>query len=321
MISVIVPVYNVKDYLAECLDNIINQSYTDWEAILVDDGSTDHSGEICESYTKKDNRFRVIHQENQGLSAARNTGLAHMHGDYLTFLDSDDYLLPFALEHMLSLAKKHEADMVVCPFLRLEEDNRIYPYKNHSPINGTEVFVGNDKMASYIGMNKQTNTVCGKLYARELFQSIRFPVGKITEDVFVTYQIIHEAKRIVINEEPQYVYRNRAGSIMTRVYSIQRYDILESRTLEATFISQYYPELHNKIHSKLCNAAVVLAIRTAWGNFSDPVADRKLVDVLRKNLKFYLKSKHNRKRKIIAILAACNLKLARCLVRLFQPTV
>lgn len=315
MISVIIPVYNVKEYLCECVDSIINQTYTDLEIILVDDGSTDGCDSICDDYARKDHRIQVIHQENQGLSAARNTGMAHMHGDYLTFVDSDDYLMPSTLEFMLSLAETHAADMIVCPFWRLEEDGQISPYKSHAPIYGTEIFEGFDKMASYIKMHKQNNTVCGKLYASELFQEIRFPVGKLTEDVFVSHQIIHIAKRIVINETPQYVYRNRAGSIMTATASIKNYDSLEARSVEAAFICKHYPDLSSYALARLCNTAVGLTIRTAKAGFSYPQGDKLIKAALRKNLKFYLESKRARKRKIIAVLGACNLTLTRFMIR------
>lgn len=320
MISVIIPVYNVKDFLCECVDSIINQSYTDLEIILVDDGSTDGCSEICDSYAEKDNRIKVIHQKNQGLSAARNTGLEHMRGDYLTFVDSDDYLMPSAVERMYTLAKSYEADMVACPFFQLMDDGSFIPFATHARINGTEVFEGADKMASYIRLNKQTNAVWGKLYAKELFQELRFPVGKIVEDVFVTYQVIHNSKRLVIDKDLQYVYRIRSGSIMTSPSSIKKYDVLEGRSLEANFISEYYPELARFAISRLCNEAVLLVFRTATDNFSYPEGDKYLRSILRKNLKVYLKSKHVRKRKIVAVLTVCNIKLARNFIRLFRKT-
>lgn len=320
MISVIIPVYNVKEFLNECVDSIINQTYTDLEIILIDDGSTDGCGEICDNYAQKDKRIRVIHQKNQGLSAARNTGLEHMQGDYLTFLDSDDYLMPSTLEHMLSLAKKHEADMVACPFWRLEEDGSLFPLDNHKPINGTEVFEGADKIASYIRMHKLSNMVCGILYAKEIFQELRFPLGKYAEDVFVSYQATHAAHRLVIEETPQYVYRNRSGSIMVSPSSIKKYDVLEGRSLEAAFISQHYPDLSRFAVSMLCTEAVLLVFRTATDHFSYPKGDKYLKSILRKNLKVYLKSKQARKRKIIAVLASCNLTLTRSFIRLFRKT-
>lgn len=320
MISVIVPVYNVESYLEECFESLINQTYKDLEIIAVDDGSTDNSSKICEAYAKKDSRVRIITQKNQGLSAARNTGLEHMQGDYLIFIDSDDYLMPSSLEYMLSLSETHKSDMVVCPFWRLENDGSIFPFNNHRPINGTEIFEGPDKMDSYVRMFKQTNSVCGKLYAKELFQEIRFPVGKIAEDVFVCYRVIHAAKRLVIDEKPQYVYRNRTGSIMVSPASSKTYDVLEGRSLEADFVAQHYPELGRFAISRLCNEAVLLVFRTATNNFSYPKGDKFLKDILRKNLKVYLKSKHVRKRKIIAILTVINLKMTRSLIRLFRLT-
>lgn len=318
MISVIVPVYNVKEFLNECVDSIINQTYKDLEIILVDDGSTDGCGEICDDYANKDKRIKVVHQKNQGLSAARNTGMEHMNGDYLTFVDSDDYLMPSALEHMLSLAKVHESDMVVCPFLQLEEDGSLMPCITQSALNGTEVFDGAGKMSSYIKMKKYTNSAWGKLYAKELFRELRFPVGKIAEDVYVCYQVVHAAKRLVVDEAPQYVYRIRSGSITTSSSSIKKYDVLEGRLLETEFISSHYPELHRYAASRLCGEATLLVFRTGKDSFRYPQGDKLLKSILRKNLKIFLKSRHPLKRKVIAFMAACNLTMTRCFIRYFQ---
>lgn len=318
MISVIIPVYNVKDYLHECVESIFAQTYTDLEIILVDDGSTDGSSELCEDFAKKDARVHVIHQKNQGPSAARNAGLEAMHGDYVAFLDSDDYWLPTAMDHMLSLSQKYSADYVVCPCLRLEPDKSLHPYNNHARANGTEVFDGNARMESYISLRKQTNAVWGKLYTRRLFNEIRFAPGKIMEDVFISYQLIHAASRVVIDETPQYVYRNRANSLMTSAVSIRNYDVIEGRQLEADFVSQHYPELSGHVQARLCSAAVELSIITARGKFSNAEKDRILQAVLRRNLRPYLKHYRNRKRKVIAILDAVSLRMGRIFIRFFS---
>lgn len=120
MVSVIVPVFNVKPYLAECLDSIIHQTYTDLQIILIDDGSTDGSGAVCDAYAAKDARIRVVHQENRGLSAARNRGIELATGEYLNFVDSDDYLLPDCIETLLKLCIEHDADMSICTYLDLK---------------------------------------------------------------------------------------------------------------------------------------------------------------------------------------------------------
>lgn len=318
MISVIIPVYNVEKYLAPCLDSVINQTYTDWEAVLVDDGSTDASPAICEEYAGKDGRFRLIRQENGGLSAARNTGIAACKGDYITFLDSDDALVSTALEQLLRLCTGYNADLAVCPMLRLEEDGSLAPYKNHAPICGTEIFIGEGKMASYIRLNKQTNTACGKLYARELFDEIRFPDGKTSEDVFTAYQVIHAARRVVIHEAPLYIYRNRPGSIMTRRITGRDFDVIEGRMLEAAFIRAHYPELADCMPVKICSAAVTLMIRTAVDRYSDPEKDALLRRCLRENLKPFLRSGQSSTRKLWAIMSACSLGLARFCVRAYR---
>jgi len=321
MISVIIPVYNVEEYLRECVDSVLAQTYTDWEAILVDDGSTDSSGAICDEYAAKDERIRVIHQANQGLSGARNTALDAMKGDYVTFLDSDDYILPGALEHLLNLCLENNAEMSVCQVLRLESDGTLKLQAGLAPISGTEVLDGVEKMRSYIPLNKQTNSVCGKLYHRELFCDIRFPLGKTSEDVFVSYQVIHAAKRMAMNKNPQYVYRNRPGSIMTRCITLKDFDVLEGRVLEQEFFAKHYPMLLKYTRTKTCAAALTLIFRTAADHFSDPKIDKMLKETVRKYLPDFLRSKHKRSRKLWAILSVCSLRLTRVCVRLYRKRV
>ena len=318
MISVIIPVYNVEKYLAECLDSVLAQTYSDWEAILVDDGSTDSSPAICAEYARLDPRIRMVRQENQGLSGARNTGIEISTGDHITFLDSDDALVPGALELLATLSAENDADMAVCPMLRLEEDGSMAPYKNHAPIHGTEIYTGDDKMASYLRLNKQTNTACGKLYARRLFDEIRFPAGKISEDVFTGYRVIHAAQRIVIHETPLYIYRNRPGSIMTRRITSRDFDVIEGRVQEQEFIQTHYPDLAPLMPVKICSAAVTLVIRTAADRFSDPEKDALLRRAVRENLKPFLKSRQGSTRKFWAVLSACSLGAARLGVRAYR---
>lgn len=187
MVSVIVPVYNVKPYLEECLDSILQQSYTQMEIILIDDGSTDGSGAICDSYLQKDNRFQVIHQQNQGLSAARNRGIECAAGDYLCFVDSDDYLYPNSIEILLRLCVENEADMSICTFDLLTNETKhcLQAAERISP--SVEVFCGNQKMEAYLRQKKINTAAWGKMYAAKLFRELRFPVGKLYEDVYILH--------------------------------------------------------------------------------------------------------------------------------------
>ncbi len=205
-VSVIVPVYNVERYIRNCLDSLLNQSFRNWEAILVDDGSPDRSGDICEEYAARDFRFKVVHKENGGLSSARNAGLPLASGDYIFFLDSDDFLHPETLDKLVTIAINTDADIVQCCFIRGSEvtfspidiGGKISIYDNHT------IFTS---FAAKI-------ITCGKLYRRYVIGEIRFPEGLINEDDFTTWKFYYRAKRIVITTSPFYYYTVNPGSIM-----------------------------------------------------------------------------------------------------------
>ncbi len=205
MISVIVPIYNVEKYLHRCLDSLINQTYKDVEFILVDDGSTDSSGEIADSYKDKDPRFKVFHTENHGLSAARNRGIDHSKGEWLMFVDSDDRVSPSFCETPMNVALEYNADLVVFWLHRVKngkitkEDTSTFP-KGVVPFGKAIHFDG------IVAWNK--------LYKKELFSNVRFPEGQVYEDVATTYKLLRQAVKIVqIPDRLYYYYVNRKNSI------------------------------------------------------------------------------------------------------------
>ncbi|MCI5610578.1 MAG: glycosyltransferase [Roseburia sp.] len=214
MISVIVPIYNVERYLQQCIDSILNQTYRDLEIILVDDGSSDNCGMICDNYKKNDSRIRVIHKLNGGLSDARNTGLATASGEYVCFIDSDDYINPHMFEIMIS--KGNEADIIICNKKDLYKE-RINAF---TIIDSTEIEImkGIDAFKHFLLEDKEGYVVAwNKLYRRNIFieNNIRYPVGKIHEDCFTTYKTFLAANKVVYIDMPLYVYRHREGSIMS----------------------------------------------------------------------------------------------------------
>jgi glycosyltransferase involved in cell wall biosynthesis len=215
LITVIVPVYNVEKYVLKCLQSIQNQTFQNFEAIIVDDGSTDGSGAICDQFVQTDSRFVVIHQANQGLSAARNTGLDAAKGEFLMFVDSDDFIHPQMMEILYQCCVEHNAEIAICKYSYIEEGEKA----DIQPIDRTAyhatVVSGRESCARIY-----TETVCetviswNKLYRRDSFETMRFPVGKIHEDEFVTYQILYEAERVAYVEAVLYYYLQRSGSIM-----------------------------------------------------------------------------------------------------------
>ena len=238
-ISVIVPVYNVSNYIHKCVDSIINQKYENLEIILVDDGSTDDSGNICEEYAKKDVRIKVIHKKNGGLSDARNVGIDNATGSYIGFVDSDDWIDENMYITLYQNMKKENADISCC--------NRYFIYTNTRTSYGTDKFyeVMNSQRAiqlmctfGYLGVSAYT-----KLYKKKLFEDIRYPKGKVNEDIYTTYKLLDKATRIVYDATPLYYYRQRKGSI-TNSKKININAMEASKEL-LDFVEKKYPDITN----------------------------------------------------------------------------
>lgn len=222
LITVIVPVYNVESYLNHCMETIINQTYKNLEIILIDDGSTDLSGSICDTIASLDERIVVLHKKNGGLSDARNVALDLAKGEYITFVDSDDYLPLDSIEYLYNLIKKYNADisvgsMFLTPELNLNitiEETKVNQFDHKSSVR--EMLYG----------SLYTASASGKLYNASLFEGIRYPVGKVNEDLFTTYRLLDRAKLTVSSDKLVYYYYHRPGSIMNSVFSERRLDVL-----------------------------------------------------------------------------------------------
>lgn len=227
LVSVIVPVYKVEEYLKECVDSIINQTYKNIEIILIDDGSPDNCGKICDEYVKKDSRIKVIHKENGGLSSARNAGLDVAKGEYIAFVDSDDWLMPTYVYDMLKIAMKYNKEIVQCGHAKNVDD--LYLKKELSKDKELSFFEKNEAIYNLNVKNHgEYIVVWNKLYRKELFENIRFPVNRINEDTFVTYKLFWNCKgEIAFTRKKLYYYRQREGSIMNNKFNIRRYDALD----------------------------------------------------------------------------------------------
>lgn len=221
MISIIVPVYNVESYLKECLESIRQQTFTDIEVILVNDGSTDGSREICERYCEKDIRFRLINQENQGQSVARNRGVKESVGQFIMFVDSDDVINTNVLEVLLPYMKT-DVDIVECRMTRKKEEF----FLNKT---STIVFEGNSKEAilNCIAFKEVKYCAFKKLYRREIVQKIPFLEGYIYEDVFTGINYLKHIRKIVVIDYIGYYYRVRANSTMTKSFNEKDLDIFK----------------------------------------------------------------------------------------------
>ena len=210
VISIIVPVYKVEAYLEKCINSILNQTLSDFELILVDDGSPDSCPAICDEYAMKDSRIKVIHKENGGLSDARNAGIEIATGKYLGFVDSDDYIAPDMYESLYTIITENNCDMAICQAAVVQEgEDAIYEDSN-------EAYVFESKDALYQMISKKLFTVntWNKLYKRKLFENIRFPKGMLYEDLATTYKLISLSDKVVYSPMKKYAYLQRQGSIM-----------------------------------------------------------------------------------------------------------
>lgn len=220
LISIIVPVYNVRAYIAECVESLLHQTYTNLEILLVDDGSTDGSGKVCDEYIHRDGRVRVIHQKNRGLSGARNKGLDNANGSYIAFVDSDDMVLPDYVEVLYGLIKKYGADIAACAYVKgTTRELQDYTTRAVKVNVAREVCMSSEEMLrQWHGKYKKCETIaCNKLYERNVWNGKirqRFPEGRKHEDVLISHIIVQSVERIVITTRNLYLYRVREGSIV-----------------------------------------------------------------------------------------------------------
>ena len=224
LISIVVPVYNVEKYLRECVDSILAQTYPEFELLLIDDGATDSSGRICDEYAERDSRIRVFHKENGGLSDARNYGMDRIKGEYITFIDSDDLVGKDYLEILLRMAKEHKADISALGTIVFEDGGELPA----CTISDDVIVETADEAILDMLLRKNFGlSAWGKLYASNLFNQIRFPVGKIYEDLFTTPYVAKKSTKIVFANSRQYYYRQRSNSIVHSKLSQKDYVIFE----------------------------------------------------------------------------------------------
>lgn len=235
MISIVVPVYNVQDYLSECIESVLRQTYTNFELLLVDDGSKDDSGKICDLYEGKDDRIRVFHKKNGGLSDARNYAIPHAKGEYIMFLDSDDYLSIHCLEYMLKTMIDHDLNIVQGFFTREEST------LDHGAIDSHHVslFLSEEEiLRSYFMYGLIEGHACNKLYKTYLFKDLRYPFGKIQEDAWTTYKALFFAKRVGVMQYNTYFYRYNNQSIMNGKFDVRRFDALQVPAYIKAFLNE-----------------------------------------------------------------------------------
>lgn len=245
LISIVVPVYNVEKYLDKCIDSLVNQTYENLEIILIDDGSKDNSAKICDNWKDKDNRIKVVHKKNGGLSEARNVGIDYAEGDYIAFIDSDDWVDKNFIKYLYEQLKKYNADIAASAIIKTYKDYNEIQLINREKI----IFTNGEALDTLLSGRDFCAVAWNKLYKKNVIGNIRFPIGKIHEDEFFSYKVIANANTLVLVPEAIYYYRQRSGSIMQK-WSIAHLDALEAFEERMDFMHKYYPNLYLK--SKYC---------------------------------------------------------------------
>lgn len=235
-ISVIVPVYKVEPYLDRCIQSIVAQTYTNLEIILVDDGSPDNCGAICDTWAIRDSRFKVIHKENGGLSDARNAGLAAASGEYIAFVDSDDWLSPSFIAELYTTLIENNADVAECGVSYVDESGNTLHIRHTTTV---PVLDKLDALKLLILEDGIYQTVWNKLYRRSILNGIQFEKGKYHEDDYWTYQVFDRISKLAVRQIPLYFYLQRNSSIMGANYSLKRLDGLEARFLQMKYLQKY----------------------------------------------------------------------------------
>lgn len=283
VISVIIPVYNIASYLPQCVDSVLSQDYRELEVILVDDGSTDGSGEICDRYAALDSRVQVIHQHNSGAAAAKNAGLRRASGKYLNFVDSDDYLEPDVFGYMLEVLKRNDADAVQFSFrdvYRNRTEDQVLCRKQ-TVLSGKEYLLRFPK-------DWTCALLWNKLYKRSLYDGIFFEEGHKIDDEFFTYRGFLKECRVVLDERIIYNYRRRASSVMSSPESGEQriLDILDAIVKRRANVTAVYPELKAAFDESYLDAM--------WYLSENPNGTEKTILLLKQHLKGYFAEKGNK---------------------------
>lgn len=237
LISVIVPVYKAEPYLDKCICSITGQTYANLEIILVDDGSPDYSGEICDSWAAKDSRIRVIHQANAGGGAARNAALDVARGELIAFVDSDDYIAPDMFAHLYELLMQG-VDIAECGHIAVTDNNAVFGGDAN-----VRTYTVHEAMEANIHDRIFRQLIWNKLYRREIIGDIRFPVDRKIDDEFFTYRVLGNAKTLIRSEMICYAYRQQESSLMHSMGALKRLDAVEAKLQRYQYVAERFPDL------------------------------------------------------------------------------
>lgn len=305
LITIIVPVYNAKKYLRDCIESILSQTYHNLEIILIDDGSTDGSEKFVDDYAKSDKRIKVVHQKNMGLSDARNTGLKHATSKYITFVDSDDRIEPNMIENLFNALIDSQADIAICSFKEIYPNSKTKGFSHNYP---KQVFTTEQALANMLQENGFMVSATMKLFPTNYFKGIKFPVDKLHEDVGTTYKLIMEAKKIVFIPNEYYVYVHHNNSIINQTFDERKFDLIKLTDQMCDDIDQQYPDLKDITNERRMRARFSILRQIPLNH----PKTKEIVDYLKTHQEFITDNKKASKTDKLA------LKLALISSRLFQ---
>lgn len=277
LISVIVPVYNVAEYLPRCVDSILRQTYKELEIWLIDDGSTDQSGVICDQYAEIDPRIRVIHKENGGLSDARNAAIDKIKGKYVTFIDSDDYIADCFVERLYSEIVKYNAEIAIAGFLPTINDTEGYFLNDE-----IEIYSSKESIKELLYQKKYNTSAWAKLYESSLFDNVRYPKGKLFEDICTTYKLLDKATKVVFDYSKLYFYFQRGNSIVRSGFNVKKMDYVSNTKELHDFIYEKYPDLKSAADFRYLWANIHV-----WVNITDKKKYIDIYQIVEENIKKY----------------------------------
>ena len=294
LISVIIPVYNVEKFLPKCIESVVNQTYVNIEILLIDDGSTDSSGKICDNYAKLDQRITVVHQVNEGVSGARNNGMKLIHGNYVAIIDSDDFLDLRYIEVMYDLIKKEAADIVRCGHFYSNEEGECFGDVIDESYLCRKVLDKKTAMQMLIEDCEIQSFTWDKLYRRNILEGIEFPAGRYNQDIAIMHRIFDKAEKVVWTNEKLYFYRQREGSILhSRGEKLNR-DQMFAYEQRIDFLQKDYPELKEQMvirYVNFCIACYCWAIKENKKNMQFDIFGK-----LKKSKKEIMKKKYGDKK-------------------------
>ena len=302
-ISIIVPVYNVEEYIHRCIDSILAQTITDFELILVNDGSTDRSGEICDKYALEDERVKVIHKSNGGPGEARNYGINISKGDFIGFVDSDDYVDSKMYEELYNANLIYDSQISMCGRYDVYKD-----YKKSRFILD-ELQVWNNKLAikKLLTWDNIDSSVCDKLFSKSIIDNNQFPVGGEVEDIYLVYKLLFNARHIVHIGEPKYYYVHREGSRSAKNFNESKLDLLKYSEKIVEFVKSNFPELTSEAESFYYKNLVYLADNLNASQDTEKYSkiSFRLRKILRANFFDIISNRYLTKRDVIKSILIC----------------